>query len=79
MLSGYGKAAFGRRPFLSVSCIWMMLNFVRAYNLAPESNFAVSAEANDVEDFLANVDADRGQGRYGGIHGLLLRVLRCSP
>ena len=31
---------------------------------------------HDVEDFLADVDADRGQGWCVGIHGMLLRVLR---
>ena len=29
-----------------------------------------------MEDFLANVDADRGQGSYGDVHGLLLRVMK---
>src|SRR5215211_4233610 len=37
---------------------------------------AVSAETDDMEDFLANVDADRGE-RCGG-HGLLLRMLQGS-
>jgi hypothetical protein len=31
------------------------------------------SKADDVEDFLANVDADRGQVRCGGLHELLLR------
>jgi hypothetical protein len=31
-----------------------------------------------VEDFLADIDADRGQGLCGGVHGLLLRMLRGS-
>src|SRR5262249_24578999 len=48
----------------------------QSLDLATESNLAVSTKTNDVEDLLANVDADRGQG-WGG-HGLLLRLLRGS-
>jgi hypothetical protein len=47
-------------------------------NLTTKSNLAVRAKANDVEDFLADIDADRGQGLYSGVHELLLRVLRAS-
>ena len=32
-------------------------------DLAAERDLAVSAEADEVEDFLADIDADRGQGR----------------
>jgi hypothetical protein len=35
----------------------------QSLDLATKSNLAVSPEADDVEDFLADVDADRGQGR----------------
>jgi hypothetical protein len=42
-----------------------------------ERNLAVSAET-DVDDFLANIDTDRGEGRNGSIHGLLLRLKRSS-
>lgn len=45
----------------------------QSLDLATESDLAVSAETDDMEDFLADVDADRGQ-RCGG-HGLLLRML----
>jgi hypothetical protein len=44
------------------------------FDFATKSNSTISAETDDVEDFLADVDADRGQRRYGGIHGLLLWV-----
>ena len=46
----------------------------QSLDLAAKSDLAVGAKTNDVEDFLANVDADRGQGCRGGIHGLLLRM-----
>jgi hypothetical protein len=32
------------------------------FDLAAKGNLAVSAEADDMKDFLANVDADRGKG-----------------
>ncbi len=51
----------------------------QSLDLPTKSNSAVSAEPNNVENFLANVDADRGQGRHADIHGLLLQLLRCSP
>ena len=47
-------------------------------DLAAERDLAVSAEADEVEDFLADIDADRGKGCNGGIHGLLLRLMRSS-
>jgi len=47
-------------------------------DLAAERDLAVSAEANEVEDFLADIDADRGKRCNGGIHGLLLRLMRSS-
>jgi hypothetical protein len=31
-----------------------------------------------VEDFLPDVDADRGQRLCGGVHGMFLRMLRGS-
>ena len=47
-------------------------------DLAAEGDLAVNAEADDVEDFLADIDADRGKRRCGGVHGLLLRLMRSS-
>lgn len=47
-------------------------------DLTAECDLAVSAEANEVEDFLADIDADRGKWCNGGIHGLLLRLMRSS-
>jgi hypothetical protein len=40
-----------------------------------DAYISVRGEADEVEDFLADIDADRGNG---GIHGLLLRLLRSS-
>ena len=43
---------------------WQLLEGLgqrQSLDLAPKSNLAVSAEADDVEDFFANVDADRCQ------------------
>src|SRR5262249_35658576 len=59
------------------------LNQRQSLDLATESNLAVGAKTDNVEDFLADVDANRGQG-YGSVHGLLLRMLwgslcRLSP
>lgn len=42
-----------------------------------ERDLAVGAEVDEVEDVLANIDADRGEWRNGPIRGLLLR-LKCS-
>ena len=42
----------------------------QALDLATKSNLAVRAKTNNVEDFLADIDADRGQGLCGGVHGL---------
>jgi hypothetical protein len=48
-------------------------------DLAAERDLAIGSEADDVEDFLADINADRGQCRRGrGVHGLLLRVERSS-
>ena len=41
------------------------------FDLATQNNLAVSAEADDMKDFLADVDADRGQGRCSSL------LLRC--
>jgi hypothetical protein len=48
------------------------LNERQPLDLAPKSDLAVGAKADDMENFLTDIDADRGQG-HG--HGLLLRVL----
>jgi len=45
------------------------LNERQSLDLATKSDLAVVAKTNDVEDFLADLDADRGQG-CGGDHGL---------
>ena len=40
---------------------WQLLEGLgqrQSLDLAPKSNLAVNAEADDVKDFLANVDAD---------------------
>ena len=47
-------------------------------DLAAEGDLAVGAEADEVEDFLADIDADRGKRWCGGVHGLLLRLMRSS-
>jgi len=47
-------------------------------DLAAEGDLAVGAEADDVEDFLADIDADRGKWWCGAVHGLLLRLMRSS-
>jgi hypothetical protein len=39
------------------------LDECQPFDLAPKSNSTVSAQTDDVEDFLADVDANRGQGR----------------
>src|SRR5690242_15419717 len=52
------------------------LNERQSLDLAAESDLAAGVETDDVEDFLANVDADRCQGCGG--HGLLLRMLQGS-
>jgi hypothetical protein len=49
------------------------LNEGKSLDLASKGDLTVGAKADDVENFLANVDADRGQVRCGGIHELLLR------
>lgn len=54
------------------------LNERQSPDLAAESDLAVRAKANDVEDFLADIDADRGERLCGGVHGLLLRMLERS-
>jgi hypothetical protein len=50
----------------------------QSLDLATKSDLAVRAKADDVEDFLPDVDADRGQRLCGGVHGVLLRMLRGS-
>jgi len=47
-------------------------------DLAPEGDLAISAEADDVEDFLADIDADRGKRRCDAVHELLLQLMRSS-
>jgi hypothetical protein len=54
------------------------LNERQSLDLATESNFAIRAKANDVEDVFPDVDADRGQGCRGGIRGPLLRMSQDS-
>jgi hypothetical protein len=46
--------------------------------LRRNADLAVGGEADEVEDFLADIDADRSRGRNGGIHELLLRLMRSS-
>ncbi len=60
---------------------WQLLERLdqgQSLDLAAERDLAVSAEADEVEDFLADIDADRGKWCNGGIHGLLLRLMRSS-
>jgi hypothetical protein len=52
------------------------LNKRQSLDLATKRYLAVSAETDDVEDFLADVNADRGQECSG--HELFLRMLQGS-
>ena len=45
----------------------------QAADFTSERNLTVSAKADEVKDFLADIDADRGEGRINGIHDVLLR------
>src|SRR6187399_2084456 len=44
------------------------LNEGQPLDLAAKSNLAVGAKSNDVEDVLADIDADRGEG-CNRVHG----------
>jgi hypothetical protein len=50
-----------------------LANFVPRPGFLSMIGIVVRRQADDAEDFFADVDADRGQGQRGGIHGILFQ------